>query len=473
MKTAICVLIKDENDYLDEWLKYHLNLGIDEIFLYEDYGSKSHLDIVKSYGEKVHLNPINVIYYDDFKYDEKRLSNCSVIQEQLFSWFPIKYRDSFDWILFIDIDEFLCLKQTTLSDLLNEYKNKSHLYLQWKYYGASNHIHKPIGNVVDNFTSSYATSFDFYWSYKSFVNCKFYTHWKTPIHGVNGGIYPITEFGEHKAWINHYFTKSWEEWKWKLLNRGDTYIGNRKITQFFKINPDMLPLKNDLLLEIAIENATKLGFNQNKEKGNKYLHFCWFGGNEFKNIHLKTMESWKKFVSDEFIVCLWNESSFGFNDYEFTKKAYNNKSWAFVADFVRLWAVYNFGGIYLDTDVELLKPINNLPTNFFAIEKDYNAIALGLGFGAEKENEIIGNILKIYEELEFNPDNMHNITIPIITMQCLNKLGYELNNNEIHNFNGFTIYPDIYFCPKSNVNQTFDIQDETIAIHHYIGSWAI
>ena len=71
MKTAICVIIKDEINYLDEWLSWHLNLGIDEIFLYEDYGSKSHLDIVKPYGDRVHLNSIDIIFQSDFNYNPK------------------------------------------------------------------------------------------------------------------------------------------------------------------------------------------------------------------------------------------------------------------------------------------------------------------------------------------------------------------------------------------------------------------
>ena len=473
MKTAICVIIKDEHDYLEEWLNYHLKLGIDEIYLYEDYGSTTHSAIIQQYDSlKVHLHSIDVIYQSNFIFAKQYNKRGSYRQEQLFDWFFETYKSNFDWILFNDLDEFLVLKEP-LDKLLTEYADKPAILLQWKWYGASGHISKPIGKVMENYTTPISTSFNHVISCKSFINCKKHIIWERPIHKSKGGVFPLTEFGDHKAWLNHYFTKSWEEWKWQIMQRGDVCIGNRKMTQFFKLNPDMLPLKNDLLLEIAIENATKLGFNQNKNKGNKYLHFCWFGGNDFKDIHLKCIESWKKYLSNDYIVCLWNEYSFGFFDYNFTKDAYKHQSWAFVADFVRVWAVYNYGGIYLDTDVELLKPIDDLPSNFFAIEKDYDAIAFGLGFGAEKENEIIGQILHTYENLKFNSNDMYSITIPIITMQCLNELGYELNNNTIHTFNGFTIYPDIYFCPKSNVNQTFDIKNETIAIHHYIGSWAV
>lgn len=465
MKTAICVIIKNENDYLDEWLNHHLNIGIDEIYLYEDYGSKSHLDIVKPYSEKVHLFSIDVIFDTN---DNNRIG-C-VKQDKLFNWFPIKYKNLIDWVLFIDVDEFLMLKEP-LHNILNEYQESPALLLKWKYYGANGYVKKPIGKVMNNFTHPSPSNLDYYWSHKSFVNLKKYTKWENSIHKVHGGIAPVTEWGEHKAWINHYFTKSWEEWKFKLLSRGDLGINNRKITQFFCINKDMLPLKNDLLLDIAIDNATKLGFNKNKEKGTKYLHFCWFGGNPFNEINKLCIESWKKYLSDNFIVCLWNESSFGVNDYKFTQVAYNEKYWAFVADYVRIWAIYHFGGVYLDTDVELLKPIDNLPTNFFAIEKEYDSIAMGLGYGAEKGNKVMGDLLNIYNTLTFDKNKKFEITSPTLTTEYFYKNGYCKNLIDVHEFLGFTIYPDKYFCPKNHKTQELNITNDTISIHHYHASW--
>ena len=253
MKTAICVMIKDENDYLDEWLDYHLNLGIDEIYLYEDYDSKSHLDIVKPYGNKVHLNSINVIFEKN-----KKLMGINN-QEKLFYWFPIEYKN-IDWVLFIDVDEFLILKQP-LQDLLEEYKNETAILLRWVWYGASGHINKPVGKVMDNFTKNVTTLYDYHWSFKSFLNCKNFKKWEKPIHKVEGGVYPLYDWGGHKAFIKHYFTKSWEEWKTKVLSRGDCSIGHRKVYDFFKLNPDMLHLKEQLMSEV-----TEIYKGEKKEK---------------------------------------------------------------------------------------------------------------------------------------------------------------------------------------------------------------
>ena len=248
MKTAICVIIKDEVDYLDEWLDYHLNLGIDEIFLYEDYGSRSHLDIVQPYGDKVHLNSIDIIF-NSLDPDKNVINTGERTQIQLFNYFPQMYKNDFDWILFNDLDEFLILKQP-LHDLLKEYDDKPGILLKWRWYGANGHIKKPEGKVMDIYTKSVTSTFDYHWAYKSFMNCKNWTYWEKHLHKIYGAVFPLNEFGIHKAYLNHYFTKSWEEWKFKLLSRGDNFPGHRKINEFFHLNQDLLPIKEILLKEI-------------------------------------------------------------------------------------------------------------------------------------------------------------------------------------------------------------------------------
>lgn len=247
MKTCICTIIKDENLYLDEWISHHLNLGIDEIFLYEDEGSISHSVITEPYGDKVHLYSINEI-----KNVKNKQYKGSRNQEKLFDYFPHTYKDDFDWILFNDVDEFLILKQP-LHKLLEEYKDETAILLRWKWYGASGYINKPIGKVMDNYIKPTTTTFDWGWNFKSFINCKNFKKWEKPIHKVEGAVFPLTDWGGHKAWLNHYFTKSWEEWKTKILERGDNFPGNRKIEHFFQLNRDLIHLKNDLLLDLNMD----------------------------------------------------------------------------------------------------------------------------------------------------------------------------------------------------------------------------
>ena len=273
MKTAICVMIKDEINYLDEWLSWHLNLGIDEIFLYEDYGSKSHSHITKPYGDIVHLNSIDIIFNSPNP-NKNVINTGERTQRQLFNYFPQMYKNDFDWILFNDVDEFLILKQP-LHKLLEEYKDETAILLCWKWYGASRHINKPIGKVMDNYTKSVTTTFDWGWNFKSFLNCKNFKKWEKPIHKVEGGVFPLTDWGGHKAWLNHYFTKSWEEWKIKILERGDNFPGHRKIEHFFQLNRDMFPLKDDLLLDL------------NRDKKNIINDF-----NQYKNVMLKISDNY-------------------------------------------------------------------------------------------------------------------------------------------------------------------------------------
>lgn len=118
---------------------------------------------------------------------------------------------------------------------------------------ANGHIKKPIGNVMDNYTEVYKNVFQYKYDCKSIINCRLNksVNWEIYIHSIKGSVFPVNEFGDHYGYINHYFTKSWEEWKFKLLSRGDIYPNNRKIREFFKINEDMREIKDSLISEIV------------------------------------------------------------------------------------------------------------------------------------------------------------------------------------------------------------------------------
>ena len=104
---------------------------------------------------------------------------------------------------------------------------------------------------MDNYTNFITVNAEQGFVFKSFINCKNFQKWEQPTHKAEGAVFPLDNIGRHKAWINHYFTKSWEEWKIKILERGDTCPGNRKIDDFFLHNPDMLPLKEQLMSEVT------------------------------------------------------------------------------------------------------------------------------------------------------------------------------------------------------------------------------
>ena len=149
-KIAICVPIKDETEYLKEWLDWHFDLGITDIYLYEDDNSVSHLDIINQYNN-AHFDKISRVFFEEYPSDFQFTKRGAWKQSYLYHYFYNKYRDKYDWIMFIDIDEFLILKKP-LQEILNEFKNNPAIKFKWRIMTANGHIKKPAGNVMDNYT---------------------------------------------------------------------------------------------------------------------------------------------------------------------------------------------------------------------------------------------------------------------------------------------------------------------------------
>lgn len=145
----------------------------------------------------------------------------------------------------------------------------------------------------------------------------------------------------------------------------------------------------------------------------KVIHYCWFGHNEKPELVKRCIESWKKYCPD-YEIKEWNENNFDVNLCDYTKQAYYEGKWAFVSDVARLWIVYNEGGIYLDTDVELHNTLDELLNYscWFACD-DIRYINTGLGFGGEKNHQLVGSILKDYYNKIFDRTicNVHNTKV--------------------------------------------------------------
>lgn len=205
----------------------------------------------------------------------------------------------------------------------------------------------------------------------------------------------------------------------------------------------------------------------------KKIHYCWFGGNIIPKELKKYIKTWKKYCPD-YEIKLWTEENFDINACEFVKKAYEAKKWAFVSDYARLKIIYEEGGIYLDTDVELLKNLDELlvNNNFFPIQQSQNICATGLGFGAIKGSKVIKEMLDVYENTEFDLNNLDMLACPYLNNKVLEKYNYK-NNDEIQYFdnNDIAIYPSKYFDPISPGKAQNLISDDTFSIHHYSYSW--
>jgi len=204
----------------------------------------------------------------------------------------------------------------------------------------------------------------------------------------------------------------------------------------------------------------------------KVIHYCWFGRGQMPKLAEKCIKSWKKFCPDYEIVC-WNEDNFDINENRYAREAYDAKKWAFVSDYVRLKVLYENGGVYLDTDVELIKPLDKLIEDGGFMGFDDNGIvSTGLGFACEKGNELVGRLLKDYEDISFVlPDGSLDLTpCPDRNTKTLAELGMDLENKD-QIFMGMKMLPEDYLCPVKYYTGKKVITKNTYSIHHFCASW--
>lgn len=205
----------------------------------------------------------------------------------------------------------------------------------------------------------------------------------------------------------------------------------------------------------------------------KRISYCWFGRQPLPDKVIKCIESWKKYCPDYEII-EWNESNYDVNKNKFISGAYKEKKWAFVTDYARLDIIYNVGGIYLDTDVELIKNIDCLLKEniFFAIEKENNLIATGLGFGASPGSIILKELKSDYENITFyKSDGSLNLkACPFYTTEYFEKYGYE-HIDKTQKIRGVLILASEYFCPMDFKDGSINITSNTLGIHWYEASW--
>lgn len=204
----------------------------------------------------------------------------------------------------------------------------------------------------------------------------------------------------------------------------------------------------------------------------KTIHYCWFGNNEKSKLARKCLESWKKYCPD-FEIIEWNENNFDINMIDYTRFTFENKLYAYLSDYVRLWAVYNYGGLYFDTDVELIKqPDRLLQEKAFLGFESVEYINTGLGFGAQRYNSDIHLMMDQYERLSYEDCNTRYknnkclVGSPKMNTFALTPSGL-LQNGEEQRVNSVHIYPVEYFCPFNDVTGEMNITDNTYSIHWY------
>lgn len=204
----------------------------------------------------------------------------------------------------------------------------------------------------------------------------------------------------------------------------------------------------------------------------KTIHYCWFGGNPKSKLIEKCIKSWKKYCPDYEII-EWNETNFDINCCDYVKEAYEAKKWAFVSDFARLKIIYDNGGIYLDTDVELIGSLERFLEydGYFGFE-DSEHINTGLGFGAIKNNPVLEVMMNDYFHINFfQSDGTYNITpCPQTNTLSLEKIGLKRNNTfQIIDNNAF--FPSDFFNPINYQTMKKKVTKNTVSIHWFNASW--
>ncbi|WP_054028511.1 glycosyltransferase family 32 protein [Bacillus sp. FJAT-28004] len=204
----------------------------------------------------------------------------------------------------------------------------------------------------------------------------------------------------------------------------------------------------------------------------RILHYCWFGRGEKSNKIQKCMDSWKRHLS-EYTIIEWNEDNFDIYSKRYVKEAYLAGKFAFVSDYVRLHALYHHGGIYLDTDVEVLKPLDSfLHHEAFSGFEDQTYLQSAT-MGAVKGHSWMRELLENYDSRSFlQPDGIYDLTTntTVITDLC-KKHGLILNGEYQVLANGVTFYPRAFFSPYDYINGGNYITVNSFTIHHFAKSW--
>ena len=208
----------------------------------------------------------------------------------------------------------------------------------------------------------------------------------------------------------------------------------------------------------------------------KIIHYCWFGGKPLPKIAEKCIASWKKYLPS-YEIKRWDESNFDVNIIPYIKEAYTVGKYAFVSDFARFWILYHYGGVYFDTDVEIIQPMEDILAkgDYLGVESNMPGIITvnpGLGFAASQGSEAIGELIRLYKTFHFlNAEGTPNLkNIVEITTEFLSSRGLR-NTEKIQECCGFTIYPKDYFCPIDYDTRELKITENTRTIHHYAESW--
>lgn len=207
----------------------------------------------------------------------------------------------------------------------------------------------------------------------------------------------------------------------------------------------------------------------------KVIHYCWFGPSPLPKLAEMCIDSWRRYMP-EYELRLWTEQEFDVESIPFTRAAYREGRYAFVSDYVRLWAIYKFGGIYLDTDVELKRSLDPICQRGPWLGREETAEGylpnLGVGFALPPKHWLSRAMLDHYQELMFPRSYKEKTKITIVETLRFILENYHLEyRDKYQKIEDVSIYPSAYFAPRQYYSGRMHITGETYSVHHYVGSW--
>ena len=272
MKLCICQIIKDEHPYIEEWIEYHYNLGFEKFYLIEDWNSLSHKSLLNKYNYVELYKLLDIINYEEKEIllNPKKYFEYTSIHRQriVYHVFDRLWKNNYDWMAFIDVDEFIDINKNDLYKILLQNKNQPIVTMTWKHMDANNYINHPNNwkkySVVNTYTHEFSSAFNT----KQIINCNakfnFLTkesEWMSFPHAINNN--GVVNNYSGNIYLKHFMCKSLEEWIWRLQNKGEStedHRINRKLEDWFYINTKYLDQKNELL-EKYLPNDFKIKYN--------------------------------------------------------------------------------------------------------------------------------------------------------------------------------------------------------------------
>jgi hypothetical protein len=208
----------------------------------------------------------------------------------------------------------------------------------------------------------------------------------------------------------------------------------------------------------------------------KTIHWCWLSDDAYPEKTKKCLASWGKYLPDYQIV-KWDRNQFDISKIQWTKEAYESKKYAFAADYIRFFALYLYGGIYLDSDVEVLKSFDPLLSCKSFIGFEYMSIPEAAVIGAEKGGAWIKQCLDYYDSRSFYDagGRQRILAVPIMVKYILRNRYCSLifDTGQIQHFADIDLFPYQYFSGRNPYRDRVEVSDETYCVHHSLGSWAL